>query len=88
MACHIHSKVDILELNTTMLWTPILEIRCGSRNWYEEDMYTKEIGLHAQDMLRCHMIGGGGGGRLYDSLVRMIIFSLVLSEISKYKPQK
>ena len=39
---------------TYLNWTHVVEwfmVRCNSKNGYPKDMYSKEIGLHAQNMI-------------------------------------
>ena len=47
--------VDEPKSNTIIIWTPIFEryvtMWCESKNWYEEDMCLKDIGLRVQKML-------------------------------------
>ena len=57
-----------------LIRTPIFEwfvVWCGSKNGYQTYMFLKEIGLHTQ----------WGGGGMYDHLMRMRIFSLIMNRI-------
>ena len=50
----IHAKVDTPNLVSFLNQTPIFEwymVRCGTKNGYIKDMYSKEIGLIAHNMI-------------------------------------
>ena len=61
--------------------------RCGNQNAHQTDMCLKEIGLHVQNLLIVLglyiyiYIFGGGGRKVYDHLIRMRIFTLMMNKV-------
>lgn len=56
---------------------------CGSKIGYQKDMCMTKIGLRPQNMTTIPKWGGGKGGRerLYDRLINMRIFSMVMNNM-------
>ena len=47
-------NVDVPKSTTETTWTPLFEwyvVRCGSKNWHQNDLYLNETGMRAQNML-------------------------------------
>ena len=54
LSCCPPVKVDVPKSNIAMIWTSMFEWymdRCESKDRNQKDMYLKEIGLRAQNML-------------------------------------
>ena len=80
-------RVDMPNSNTTKIWTPIFEcylVRCKSKNEHQKDMCLSKIGLCAQKFAINSRLSGQHDweGDLYDHLMSMRIFPLVLNKIS------
>ena len=71
-------------VNNTM-WIPIFEwyvVRCGSKKRYQNNMCLKRIGLHAQNIKPIsRFIFHHNWGSLYDHLMSMRIFTLIMNKI-------
>ena len=42
MTIGVALKVDVPNLNTTVIWTPVFEwymVKCGSKNWPQKDVF-------------------------------------------------
>ena len=53
-SCGFEAKVDEPNTVAYLNWTPIFEwcvVRCGSKNRCQKDMFSKDVGLHAQNMI-------------------------------------
>ena len=71
--------------NTAIIWTPLFEWymgSCGSKNGHQEGMCSKEIRLHAQNMLTIlGLMVNMTRGDLYDHLMSTRIFTLIMNKI-------
>lgn len=76
--------MDVLKCNIAIIWTLVFDwyvIRCGSNNGQQINMSLKEIGLYMQTILcsKVNIIRRGGG--VWDHLMNMTIFTLILRGI-------
>ena len=99
---HTLHNVDVSNSNITIIWEPVFEWyigRCGSKNGHQQGMHLKEIGLRVQNLLVIRLSsivnmifgggrpGGKGGGELYDQLMSMRIFTLIMNKIFMIAPK-
>ena len=77
--------------NTAIIWTPVFEtyvVRCGSKNGYQRDTNSKEIGRCAQNML---VILGSMINKYWgdpdDHLMSMRMFNLLMNKIIMGPPK-
>ena len=67
-----------------LIRTPMFElyvVRCDSKNKYSKDRCSKEIGVHAQNMIASIINMILGGGVLFDHSMSTRIFTLIINKI-------